>query len=99
MKQYDDPNSASTWMVGIISALAVLVTILLLQVFYYATLKEEVLAKQGWGGALEQQRDDQERQIAGSARWIDRENGVVGMPIEMAMERIVAAQQPAGRGR
>ncbi len=91
-KYYDDPNSSSTWMVGIISALVLLVSILLLQILYYGVLQDEMASKQNNFTETRALRDSQVQQIEGSVRWIDEESGVVGMPIEMAMERVVASQ-------
>lgn len=99
MKLYDDPNSGSTWMVGFISLLLLIVTILFLQVVYYGVLKDEVTAKRPSSYAVDADRDAQTAQIEQGVRWVDKERGIVGMPIEMAMDQVVASRQGSEGGR
>ena len=99
MKFYDDPNSASTWMVAFISVLVLIVTILFLQVVYYGVLKDEVIAKRPTSYPVDQERQTQIAQIEQGVRWVDKDAGIVGMPIEMAMDQVVASRQGSEGGR
>ncbi len=99
MKFYDDPNTSSTWLVGFISLFVLIVTILLLQVVYYGVLKDEVTSKRPKSYAVDSDREAQTAQIEQGVRWVDKEQGVVGMPIEMAMDQVVASRQGSEAGR
>ena len=99
MKFYDDPDTASTWMVGFISLLLIVVTILLLQVVYYDVLTDEIASKRPQTYAVEELLQSQTAQIERGVRWVDKEHGLVGMPIEMAMELVVESHQGSGSGR
>lgn len=93
-----DPRSDSTAWVGAISGLILLLSILFLQVVYFRMEATEEIAKQGSAAAerLELMRMEQEARLNGGYRWLDAEQGVVGMPIEDAMARVAAIQGRSG---
>ncbi len=97
-KIQDDPRSGNTAWVGAISGLILLLTVMFLQVIYFRMEATEVAVKQGSDAAeeIELRRMEQEARLDGGYRWVDRDQGVVAMPIEDAMARIVATQGAGG---
>lgn len=87
---YDDPPSFPILYATIVGGLSVLVTIILVSAlaehFAYARLQEKVYA----AAAREvTQLKAAQAEALGSYRWIDRQAGVVGVPIEQAMQAVV----------
>lgn len=88
----DDPSASRTLVWGIVGAILVFVMIVALQALYYSMRDQENDRK-----VVAQAPEELGRLIAtqqealGSYRWIDQEGGVVGIPIERAME-IVARE-------
>ena len=100
----DDPSASRTLVWGIVGAVVVFVIIVALQAFYYSMRDDEIDRK-----VVNQAPEELGRLIAtqqealGSYRWIDQENGVVGIPIERAMEIVTrelgtASRSPEGSG-
>ena len=88
--QEDDPRSVSTVYVGLIGVALTIVIVVALQMLFYRTRDAEMLRKAGVGQTqqLEQTRALQQQQLEGY-RWVDREAGVVAIPIDRAIELIV----------
>jgi len=90
----DDPQSTSTVTVGIVSGLLLLLVIFGLQLLYYRMAGREAEIKTGDpAAAAAALRAEQEGLLEGGYRWIDREKGIVALPIERAMERVAAPSQ------
>jgi len=86
-----DPKSLSTVSVGIISGLLLLIVIFALQLLYYWLEGNEAQIKDGDPrAAFETLRNEQQGLLEGGYYWIDEEKGVVAIPIERAMARVVA---------
>ncbi len=96
MAQYDDLHTGTITLVGVISAILTFVIILAAQVLYYQyrtveqTRKEIDVPIAKSDNILEGQRD-----LLNSFRWIDREKGVVGIPIDQAMQQVLSTMTPA----
>lgn len=89
MAQYDDLNSRQIWAVGIVSAALTAVTILAVQVLYYALLNRHNDVKQG-----ESEYRVSNGYLAAEAAEINRygrdaETGAVRIPIDRAMKLVV----------
>lgn len=87
MTAKDDPNTSLTALVVVVGALITLVLVVALQALYYRTHQRELERKViGRPPAqLRQALAEQERKLDGY-RWIDREAGVVAIPVERAVE-------------
>jgi len=86
----DDPSSSNTLIVGFVGAVLIFVICVLLQVVYHRTIEHERQAK-----IIDQQPEElrrlqvqQAEQLHGY-RWVDKEGGVVAIPIDRAMELVV----------
>ncbi len=81
------PNVPATVAVGVIGAILLFVLVVVLQAVFYRAQEAERQAKVVAvpSEELVQLRSEQEA-LLGSYRWIDQANGVVGIPIERAME-------------
>jgi len=93
-----DPDAALTAVVGIVGAVLLVVVVLVLQAYFYGAESREAERKTV-APAFEElvaQRADQQEQL-NSYRWIDEKAGIVGLPIERAME-LVVAREGAGTG-
>jgi hypothetical protein len=87
---HDDPDIALTTMVVIVGAVLTFVVVVFLQAVFYRAEAEEyqrkvvdVTPKQLRSARAEQ------TQILNEYRWVDRENGVVAIPIDQAMEIMI----------
>ncbi len=99
MNKHGDPRSVPTLVVGAISGLLLLLAIFLLQVFYYKAERVEVNAKRGDIAAeFRMLRDMQAADLEMGYYWLDRENGIVALPIERAMERVIERAEKADEG-
>jgi len=98
-RRHLDPDAAVTAVVGIVGAVLLIVVVLGLQAFFYGAERREAERKNVAPGfeELVALRADQQEQL-NSYRWIDEPGGVVGLPIERAMELVVARQRGGGAG-
>ncbi|MDQ3023176.1 MAG: hypothetical protein M3R04_02130 [bacterium] len=88
-----DIHVSSIVFIGVIGAVMTLVIVLLLKALYYQTLNAEVVRKQGKtvDVTLSDLRSSQLLQLH-EYRWVDARAGQVGIPIDKAMELVVAEQ-------
>jgi len=88
--RYDDPNVAASAVVGIISAIALFVIIVLLQTWFYKAEEDERFRKIYSEPYEELQKtDNQQLEQLGSFGWISEPDGVAHIPIERAMQLVV----------
>lgn len=85
-----DPRAVSTFVVGTVCVLLTVVVFIGLEVLYYKTAGAEFSRKkvETTSVELESTRAEQS-QLLENYRWVDKDAGVVSMPIERAMELIV----------
>lgn len=91
MSSKGDPNIGPTFVTGIVGAASTLVLVILLHSYYGHEFRAEVARKviAQPSIAVDQVRAEQLRQI-NEYRWIDPKTKVVAIPIERAMELVVA---------
>lgn len=94
---HDDPNARSVAFVGAIGTLLLIMVVVLLQAFFYRAEQSENERKALMTSPAELRRlqTAQREQLAGR-RWVDREKGIVAIPIEDAM-RLEAGRLDADR--
>jgi len=92
--RYDDPNVAASAVVGIISAILLFVIIVVLQAFFYGAEQRE-LEKKVYSQPYQalQQLDAKQLELLTSYGWVSEAEGLVRVPIERAMELVVADGQ------
>lgn len=96
----DDLNVPLIIVVGALFVILTFVTIVLLQAYFFKEQAAEYTRK-----AIETRSEElasvQAEQLAElqGYRWIDRNKGVVGIPIERAMELVAAEAAPPGEGQ
>lgn len=92
-----DPNPAWTAVVGIIGAVLTLAIIVALQALYNRVESEEIQRKifDSVSDELTRARSEQLETI-NSYRWVDEAAGVAGIPIEAAMEKVLAEIRAEG---
>ena len=92
--RYDDPNVAASAVVGIISAILLFVIIVVLQAFFYGAEQRE-LEKKVYSQPYQalQQLDAKQLELLASYGWVSEAEGLVRVPIERAMELVVADGQ------
>jgi hypothetical protein len=92
-----DPNTPATVVVGVVFAVLLVVCVVLLQAYFNRAESEENLRKVVAVAPeeLSQARADQ-LGVLNAYRWIDEKAGVVGIPVERAME-LVVAERAAGK--
>jgi hypothetical protein len=89
--RYDDPNVPLSVVFGLIGAILVFVVIVVLQALFFHMQEAEFERK-----VYSQPNQELARLRAGqmeilsSYRWIDERSGVVGIPVERAMEKVAA---------
>ena len=90
MANYDDINTKLVAVVGLISVLAVIGSIVGIQTLYYNFEQSENDRKVIAVEAIDAKNllAEQEAKL-NRAGWLDRENGIVAIPIERAMELVV----------
>ena len=92
-----DPRSSTTLIVGAVGIVLLVVVVILLEVLFYDTAETEyqrkVVAEPPQQLRLLQA---EQRERLNSYHWVDRENGVVAIPIERAMELVVRESGAAG---
>lgn len=85
-----DPKSGSTLIVGAVGVILLAVVIILLQVLFYRTAEAE-----RWRKVISQQPAElrgvqaEQREMLNGYRWVDQPAGVVAIPIDAAMERVI----------
>jgi hypothetical protein len=89
-----DPKVGITLVVGALGVILTVVIILALQVLFYRTAQREFVTKVVEVGSEKlRNAESAQREMLEGYRWVDRENGVVALPIERAMELIVEESQ------
>jgi hypothetical protein len=100
----DDPNAKAVAFVGSLGVLIVIMVVVLLQAFFYRAEQQEnerkaLVASPGELRALQAQQRDQ----LATYRIVDREKGLVAIPIQEAMRltrlELAAAQHDASSAR
>jgi hypothetical protein len=89
--RYDDPNVATSAVVGIISAILLFVIIVVLQAFFYRAEQAELELKvytQPYEAL--QQLDSKQLEQLSSYGWVSESDGVARIPIERAMDLVTA---------
>ncbi len=84
----DDPRATTVLFIGIASAVAVFLIVVLLQIVYHRMQETETTRKARAPEELAQLRAAQQAELTGYA-WIDEGQGVVRIPVERAMELTV----------
>lgn len=84
-----NPDTTMTVVVGIAGVLVVLLTIILLQALYYRT--ESDLYTEVYSQPLLDviQVRAQQQELLNGYLWVDRDKGIVRLPIDRAMELVV----------
>ncbi|XZE52476.1 hypothetical protein SH139x_004171 [Planctomycetaceae bacterium SH139] len=97
MAQYDDLNTRQIWIVGIISAVLTGITILAVQVLYYAMLglQQDSMAEAEYTSSI-RQLQMQTEQINSLGR--DAEAGTIHIPIDDAMDLLIQRQGQSDQG-
>jgi hypothetical protein len=92
-----DPNTPATVVVGVVFAILLVVCVVLLQAYFFGAERAEYRRKVVAVAPeeLAQVRAEQLGMLNGY-RWIDEKAGVAGIPIERAME-LVVAERAAGK--
>jgi hypothetical protein len=98
-----DPTPFPIFYAGVIGAISVVVSILFVTALYHEVERAEWREKAWSSTAVDAQRlaDAQLANLNAPPRWIDKEKGVVGVPIRTAMQLVIrdaaaqAATQPA----
>ncbi len=89
--RYDDPNVATSAVVGVVGAILLFVIIVAMQALFYRAdeaEKERKVYNQPYQ-ELVQLRAQQQEKLNGY-RWVDPKAKVVAIPIDRAMELVVA---------
>ncbi|WP_237228157.1 hypothetical protein [Rubinisphaera sp. JC750] len=91
MAQYDDLHTGTITLVGVVSAILTFVIIAAAQVLYYQYQEVETARKEidvpitaSDNVILEQEA------ILSNYGWLDQEKGIVGLPIDRAMQDVLA---------
>jgi hypothetical protein len=97
----DDPKSSSVVYVGVVGTLVVLIIVILLEaLFYHQEYQQEVVKNLDvqFEGLVTRRAQQQERLVA-PPRWIDRDKGIVQIPIDRAMELVIKEYGGDSRGK
>ncbi len=78
--------------IGLTGVFLILALIFFLQALFYRQQASERLRKTAPPAELQQFRQEQDRALS-SYRYIDKEKGIVGIPIEVAMEKLAEGEQ------
>lgn len=94
-EQRDDPNVATVAYVGLVGIILLFALIVALQAMYYNFEQAELTVKtqNPMPVVLSDLRAEQQQALA-DYHWVDREKGVVGLPIEEAMQRVADGAEP-----
>ena len=89
--RYDDPNVGVSAVVGLVGAIALFVVIVLLQALFYRMQTAEQNTKvNSQPNQGVQALDAEQLEQLTSYEWVSRPDGVVRIPVERAMELMVA---------
>jgi hypothetical protein len=94
----DDPKGSTTLYIGIGGSLHLIAIIIAVAAIFYYQMQRENQRKlydQSWP-EVAKLKAAQNAEIS-SYRWIDRDKGVVGIPIEQAMELVVSEAKSGKR--
>lgn len=95
----EDPSAYRIAVVGVVGAVLVFAAIVWLQALFYRAERAEVERKTYSEAPEELSRVRAEQlEALNSYRWIDRESGVVSIPIERAMELVAREAAASSRG-
>lgn len=94
MAYYDDLNNTKIVTIGVWGSLITFVTVLLLQAAYYQGLYINNENKASEFSNTVEFLEEQQKQLEGY-QWIDQEKGIIGIPIEKAMEKVVKEAEKA----
>jgi len=87
--QQDDPGSGATLRVGVAGVLLVVLSVIGLEVLYYHTERRARRALEAAASAERTELQRVQRQRLDGWRWVDRDRGVVAIPVERAMELVI----------
>jgi hypothetical protein len=92
-----DPRTAPTALVGTVGVVLLAVSLLLLEVLYQRTSQAEIERKvvAEPPQELRQLEAQQLERLAGYA-WVDRERGIVKIPVERAMDLVIEETEREG---
>lgn len=96
---HSDPKSSTTFIVGTVGIVLLLVIVVMLEVLYYQTNDAEVFRK-----VVQQQPEElrqlqaEQREVLNGYAWVDEANAVVSIPIDEAM-RLTVDDLQADRAR
>jgi hypothetical protein len=94
VKDDRDPSAFSTVYVGVVGTILLVVIIYWLTAFYHDTVASENYAKQVAVRPVERERyRAAEAEALAGYGWVSQPDGVVRIPIERAMELVVAERQ------
>jgi hypothetical protein len=90
-----DPKASSTVVIGVVGALVLVVIVIALQALYYRAEQAEVVRKvyQAAPEEWSRLRAEQEARLH-AYRWVDKQKGVVAVPIDRAIELLVRGEAP-----
>ena len=95
-----DPESRSTFYVMTLGIIAVALTVILLEILFYRSTEAEFVRKDLAAGFPEVEAlRESEGRVLREYRWIDREQGILAVPIARAIELLAeeaAAAEPIG---
>jgi hypothetical protein len=99
MERYNDMHTPLIAFVGVVSTVVLFATIVSLQVLYYTLAEQDYRRKVVEAPTIESDSIIAEQQIQLTQYgWLDREQNKVAIPIDRAMERVVAdLQASAGK--
>ena len=91
-----DPDASATATVGIVGAILLIVVVAFVQGLYGSASRSEQHRKAGASAPAElvALRSAQEARLHATA-WVDKKNGFVAIPIERAMDLLIADPNPA----
>jgi hypothetical protein len=94
MERYNDTNTPMIAFVGVVSTVVLFAAIVGLQVLYYTLAEQDYRRKVVEAPTIESDGIIAEQQIQLTQYgWLDREQNKVAIPIDRAMERVVADLQ------
>jgi hypothetical protein len=85
----DDPGAGATALVGVAGALCVVLAVLGLELLYHHTAERARRERDSAPPAELSAVRRAEQELLESYRWIDRQRGIVAIPVERAMELLL----------
>lgn len=90
MRETGEPNTPLTALVGIVFAIVLFVTVVLLQAYFYRAERDENVRKVAAAPPEElSQLRAQQLEALHAYRWVDEKSGVVAIPIDRAIALVV----------